>query len=49
LFDVSGDCVKKGGFDIGVGANCIYPILATLKYEWRMTGSEVNENSIKWA
>ena len=49
LFDFSEECVKDGGFDIGVGANCIYPILGTLKYNWKMTGSEINLTSIKWA
>ena len=32
----------KSGFDIGVGANCIYPIIGTLKYKWNMSGSEIN-------
>ena len=25
---------KLKGFDIGVGANCVYPILGLLKYGW---------------
>ena len=39
----------KSGFDIGVGANCIYPTLALLKYGWEMTGSELNKQSKDWA
>mgnify|MGYP000988606788 CR=1 FL=1 len=49
LFDLSVQAVEKGGFDIGVGANCIYPILAIVKYGWKMCGSEINDSSIKWA
>lgn len=49
LFDISDERIENGGFDIGVGANCIYPILGTLNFNWKMTGSEINLNSIKWA
>ncbi|MGT4676444.1 RlmF-related methyltransferase, partial [Aeromonas caviae] len=28
--------------DIGVGANCIYPLIGAHEYGWRFTGSEVN-------
>ena len=28
--------------DIGVGANCIYPLIGVHEYGWRFTGSEVN-------
>jgi 23S rRNA (adenine1618-N6)-methyltransferase len=27
LFDIADESIYFGGFDIGVGANCIYPIL----------------------
>ena len=39
----------KSGFDIGVGANCIYPVLGTLKFGWKMSGSDINKESIDWA
>lgn len=34
------------GLDIGVGANCIYPILGTQLYGWKMIGSEINITSV---
>lgn len=37
------------GFDIGVGANFIYPLIGIKKYGWRFAGSEVNKSSIEWA
>ena len=36
-------------FDIGTGANLIYPILSTCHFKWQCTGSEVNFDSIKHA
>ena len=35
--------------DIGVGANCIYPIIGTTEYKWRCTGSDVDPVSVKAA
>lgn len=35
--------------DIGVGANCIYPIIGATEYKWRCTGSEVDPVSVKAA
>lgn len=35
--------------DIGCGANCIYPLIGHREYEWRFTGSEVNEEAMKAA
>ncbi len=49
LFDQTNDLITKGGFDIGTGANCIYPVLGILKFGWNMSGSEVNEASLNWA
>ena len=37
------------GFDIGVGANCIYPILGIGEFGWEMQGSEINKESKEWA
>jgi 23S rRNA (adenine1618-N6)-methyltransferase len=34
------------GLDIGVGANCIYPILASRIYNWKMVGADINETAI---
>lgn len=32
--------------DIGVGANCIYPLLGSREYGWRFVGSDVSEASL---
>jgi len=35
--------------DIGVGANCIYPIIGRKVYKWSFIGSDINEHSLKAA
>ncbi|WP_436876063.1 23S rRNA (adenine(1618)-N(6))-methyltransferase RlmF [Siccibacter turicensis] len=35
--------------DIGVGANCIYPLIGNHDYGWRFTGSDVNAEALKSA
>ena len=37
------------GLDIGVGANCIYPLLASQIFGWDMVGCDINLNSVKIA
>ena len=37
------------GLDIGVGANCIYPILASQLYNWKMVGVDIDIHAIKAA
>lgn len=32
--------------DIGVGANCIYPLIGAHEYGWRFTGTEVNAQAL---
>ncbi|PWJ44059.1 23S rRNA (adenine(1618)-N(6))-methyltransferase RlmF [Sediminitomix flava] len=34
------------GLDIGVGANCIYPIIGNKSYGWDFVGSDVNSDAI---
>jgi len=34
------------GLDVGVGANCIYPIIGNSVYGWRFVGSDIDEVSI---
>ena len=45
--------VPKGhkiiGYDIGVGANCIYPIIGAVEYDWHFIGSDIDPKSIKAA
>src|SRR5699024_10320650 len=40
---------KINVLDIGVGANCIYPLLGNREYGWKFTGSDVDEVAIKSA
>jgi 23S rRNA (adenine1618-N6)-methyltransferase len=35
--------------DIGVGANCVYPIIGNAEYGWSFTGSDIDPVSIKSA
>jgi 23S rRNA (adenine1618-N6)-methyltransferase len=35
--------------DIGVGANCVYPIIGSAEYGWRFVGSDIDPLSINWA
>lgn len=38
---------KIKGLDIGVGANLIYPLLATKIYNWQMLGSDISKESLE--
>ena len=46
----NGSDIPKGnkikGFDIGVGASCIYPIIGNHEYGWSFIGSDTNETAI---
>lgn len=35
------------GLDIGVGANCIYPIIGNTTYEWSFVGTDIDEKAIE--
>ncbi|MBK5256248.1 MAG: 23S rRNA (adenine(1618)-N(6))-methyltransferase RlmF [Vicinamibacteria bacterium] len=35
--------------DIGMGANCIYPLLGAREYGWRFVGSETDPVAFRWA
>ncbi|MBU2996249.1 23S rRNA (adenine(1618)-N(6))-methyltransferase RlmF [Cellulophaga baltica] len=37
------------GLDIGVGSNCIYPILASQLFDWKMVGADINETAVNSA
>jgi 23S rRNA (adenine1618-N6)-methyltransferase len=37
---------KISCLDIGIGANCIYPIIGVTEYNWNFIGSDVDPNSI---
>jgi len=36
-------------YDVGVGANCIYPIIGVVEYNWKFIGSDINPKSIEAA
>ncbi|MCL6461055.1 MAG: 23S rRNA (adenine(1618)-N(6))-methyltransferase RlmF [Flavobacterium micromati] len=40
-----GDAVQ--GLDIGVGANCIYPIIGNSTYGWSFVATDIDENAIQ--
>ncbi|MBN2236360.1 MAG: 23S rRNA (adenine(1618)-N(6))-methyltransferase RlmF [Bacteroidales bacterium] len=42
-----GDSVKC--LDIGVGANCIYPIIGTKEYDWNFVGTEIDPAALNSA
>lgn len=42
-----GKAVK--GLDIGLGANCIYPIIGVQEYGWTFTGTDIDHGAIKTA
>ena len=35
------------GLDIGIGSNCIYPILGNAIYNWSFVGTDIDENAIQ--
>jgi len=49
----NGKIIPKGEsvsvLDIGVGANCIYPIIGNVSYGWRFTGTDIDPESINSA
>ena len=35
--------------DIGVGANCVYPIIGNKEYGWKFIGSDIDPIALEWA
>ncbi|CAM5186937.1 Ribosomal RNA large subunit methyltransferase F [Alishewanella longhuensis] len=49
LHDSDSGCLRVSMFrmlDIGCGANCIYPILASRSFGWQVVGSEVDRQAL---
>ncbi|VVB08555.1 unnamed protein product [Arabis nemorensis] len=40
---------KVKGFDIGTGANCIYPLLGATLFGWSFVGSDFTDVALEWA
>lgn len=35
--------------DIGVGANCVYPIIGAAEFGWKFVGSDIDPIAVRWA
>lgn len=46
LLEKEGFSKSIKGLDIGMGANCIYPILGAQIYNWQMVGSDIHTNAV---
>lgn len=49
LADLPGIGREVRVLDIGMGANCIYPLVGAAEYGWRFVGSEVDPVAWQWA
>ncbi len=53
LGDGDGTVIPRGPavlvLDIGVGANCVYPIIGVAEYGWRFVGSDIDPVAVDWA
>lgn len=49
LLELEKDTKNRKGLDIGVGANCIYPILASQLFDWKMIGADIDKTAIESA
>ncbi|MEO8361131.1 MAG: 23S rRNA (adenine(1618)-N(6))-methyltransferase RlmF [Vicinamibacteria bacterium] len=47
------DAIPRGPstrvLDIGMGANCIYPLIGAREYGWRFVGTEIDRDAVAWA
>lgn len=46
LISEEGKVADIKGLDIGVGANCIYPLLANKIYHWKMVGADTDPTAV---
>ena len=37
------------GLDVGVGASCVYPLLAAKRFGWRMHGTDIDSENLSSA
>lgn len=53
LAQSNGGLIPRGNFvkglDIGIGANCIYPIIGVQEYGWSFVGAEIDKTAVKAA
>ena len=43
------DSTEIAGLDVGVGASCIYPLLAANKLGWKMHGTDIDAENLSAA
>lgn len=46
LLEIKNEHQQVKGLDIGVGANCIYPILGSQLFNWKMVGADIDTTAI---
>ncbi|VEN63987.1 unnamed protein product [Callosobruchus maculatus] len=49
LLSLTGKKEAIRGIDIGTGASCVYPLIASSKNKWSMVATEVDDDSVKCA
>jgi 23S rRNA (adenine1618-N6)-methyltransferase len=53
LAEVNGGVIPKGGkihvLDIGMGANCVYPLIGSNVYDWQFVGTDIDPMAIESA
>lgn len=53
LAEGNGDVIPRGPdvriLDVGMGANCIYPLIGAAEYGWRFVGTEIDREALDWA
>ncbi len=53
LAEKNGGVIPTGNkisvLDIGIGANCVFPMIGTSEYGWRFVGSDIDEEALKSA
>ena len=53
LADYNGGVIPRGnklvGLDVGVGANCVYPIVGRKEYGWQFVGSDIDQVAVESA
>tara|TARA_R110000796_G_scaffold88850_6_gene191992 strand:+ start:65629 stop:66486 length:858 start_codon:yes stop_codon:yes gene_type:complete len=49
LLEIKNEHQQVKGLDIGVGANCIYPILGSQLFNWKMVGADIDTTAINSA
>ncbi|XP_064618931.1 RNA N6-adenosine-methyltransferase mettl16-like isoform X2 [Lineus longissimus] len=49
LKDIIGEKTDVHGIDIGCGASCVYPLLASKMYGWKMVTTEVDDLNLTYA